>query len=212
MTNAVSIDARPLYHRASCAVIGLSSSAVRRMVPVGTAAIDTPFRIASLTKPVTATATVLAAQRAGVELDRPVIEVLPNLRDDWRADERLTITDVLSQTSGLASTVAADAIARLGNSERAIMDAARLVVRAGSARAPGDLWEYYNGNYFLAGAIVTTLTGRTFECALTDLVLRPWGLRTPRSKPRPTSHPAWTGAAYSRRHPMRTGDGLERVS
>ena len=176
MPDALSIDLRPLSRVASCAVVGISSGGVRRAVPVGTAAIDTPFRIASLTKAVTAVATVLAAQRAGVELDTPVIEVLPVLRDDWAADERLTVAEVLSQTSGLASTVAADDIARLGDSESAITDAARLVVRAGSARPPGQAWEYYNGNYFLAGAITATLTGTTFEDALAESVLRPWGM------------------------------------
>jgi D-alanyl-D-alanine carboxypeptidase len=176
MSDALSIDLRALSRVASCAVVGISSSGVRRALPVGTAAFDTPFRIASLTKPVTAVATVLAARRVGVELDTPVVEVVPDLRDDWAADERLTVAEVLSQTSGLASTVAADDVARLGDSESAITDAARLVVRAGSARPPGEVWEYYNGNYFLAGAITATLTGTSFEEALAESVLRPWGL------------------------------------
>lgn len=56
------------------------------------------------------------------------------------------------------------------------METARLVVRAGSARPLGRRWEYYNGNYFLAGAVIAALMDTTYEGALDELVLRPWGL------------------------------------
>lgn len=176
MTDGPTINATPLDDIASVAVVGVSFTGRRRVKPVGTATSDTPFRIASLTKPLTAAATVLAARGAGIELDTPVIEVMPHLHNDWAADQRLTIAQVLSQTSGLAPTVDSNDVARLGDSESATTDAARLVVRAGSVRPPGRSWEYYNGNYFLAGAITATLTGTTFEDALADSILRPWGL------------------------------------
>lgn len=176
MTDSPTINATSLDDIASVAVVGVSITGRRRVSPVGTATSTTAFRIASLTKPFTAAATVVAARRAGVELDTPVIEVMRHLRNDWAADQRLTIAQVLSQTSGLAPTVTSDDVARLGGSESAITDAARLVVRAGSVRSPGRSWEYYNGNYFLAGAITATLTDRDFEDALADSVLRPWGL------------------------------------
>ena len=46
----------------------------------------------------------------------------------------------------------------------------------GSKRAPGQRWEYYNGNYFLAGAVIEELAGVSYESALLELVLDPSGL------------------------------------
>lgn len=146
------------------------------MAPIGTASGDTSFRIASLTKPLTAAAAVLATQRAGVRLDTPVRDVLPELQGDWVADKHLTIAEVLSQTSGLAATLTAEDILQLGDDNRVSAEAARLVVRAGNARPPGRRWEYYNGDYFLAGAVIAALTHMTYEDALDHLILRPWGL------------------------------------
>lgn len=145
-------------------------------MPIGMATSDTSFRIASLTKPLTAVAAVRAAQRAGVGLKTPVLTVLPELQTDWAADQRVTIAHVLSQTSGLAATVSANDISRLGDDESVVLEAARLVVRAGSERAPGKEWEYYNGNYFLAGAVIAALTRKTYENSIDELILRPAGL------------------------------------
>lgn len=146
---------------------------------VGTSA-DTPraarFRIASLTKAFTAVATIRAARAAGVDLDAPVVEVLPEFRPYWRADERITISHLLAQTSGLAATLEGADVARLGGGGDALLEAARLTIGQGSSRVPGGRWEYYNGNYFLAGALTGALAGSSYEDALCDLVLIPWGL------------------------------------
>lgn len=171
-------DLEPLRHAARCAVAASSVGGVRRQASVGTAGLDTAFRIASLTKPLTAVATVLAARRSGVGLDTQVLDVLPDLRDDWAAERQLTIGEVLAQMSGLAATVTAADVLGLGDSDAVTSETARLVVRAGSARQPGRRWEYYNGNYFLAGAVIAALTEATYEDALDDLVVRPWGLRS----------------------------------
>jgi len=176
-------DLDALRRTARCAVVASSVGGVRRQASVGSATVDTAFRIASLTKPLTAVGTLLASRRSGVRLDTRVLDVLPGLRDDWAADRHLTIGEVLAQTSGLASTVTADDVLRLGESDDVTWETARLVVRAGSARPPGLRWEYYNGNYFLAGAVVAALTEATYEAALDDLVLRPWGLRSTSFRP-----------------------------
>lgn len=176
VTDLASLDLNALTHIAGLAVVASSRRGTRQVAPIGETALVTPFRIASLTKPLTAVATVLAARQRQVSLDTPVIDVLPALRGDWSADKNLTISEVLSQTSGLASTVTADEVLRLGDSDSVTLETARLVVRAGRARPPGRRWEYYNGNYFLAGAVIAALMDTTYEAALADLVLRPWQL------------------------------------
>lgn len=176
VTDLNGLDLDPLRHVARCAVVAVSVGGGRQVVPLGTAVRDTSFRIASLTKALTAASAVLATQRAGLGLDTHVLDVLPELQGDWVANRHLTIAEVLSQTSGLAATVTAEDILQLGDDDTVSTQAARLVVRAGNVRLPGRLWEYYNGNYFLAGAVIAALTRMTYEDALDQLILRPWGL------------------------------------
>jgi CubicO group peptidase (beta-lactamase class C family) len=170
------IDVETLRSAAACAVVGVSADGIRTAGQVGQATVDSPFRVASLTKPLTAVGVVLATGGAGITLETPVFDVLAGIRANWKADHTLTIADVLSQTSGLASTVTAADVASLGDGDDALLPAAQLVVSAGNARPRAMLWEYYNGNYFLAGAVLAALTGMSYEQAMQELVLRPWGL------------------------------------
>lgn len=67
-------------------------------------------------------------------------------------------------------------MAALGDRSDALQEGARLVVQAGSERPPGERWSYYNGNYFLLGAILSAISDTSFENVLTRVLLRPWGL------------------------------------
>ncbi|WP_169787631.1 serine hydrolase domain-containing protein [Luteipulveratus mongoliensis] len=137
---------------------------------------ETPFRIASLTKTLTSAATVLTARAAGRSLDEPLAELMPELVAISRAATRLTLADLLAQVSGLRESVDSDAVAALGDGDDALASAARLVIEAGRDEAPGERWSYYNGNYFLAGAALARLAGSSYEDALQQHVLKPWGL------------------------------------
>jgi CubicO group peptidase (beta-lactamase class C family) len=175
---AWSLVSRRLGEAASAAVVAVSVAGEREVFPLGSSdpRPDATFRIASLTKPFVAVATVLAARRQQLSLEMPAIDLLSELAGDWAASPDVTVAHLLSQTSGLAPTVSADQVAALGSGEETALETARLVVQAGNARSPGQAWEYYNGNYFLAGAILATLTGFALEAALAAEVLAPWAL------------------------------------
>ncbi|MBX7555710.1 serine hydrolase domain-containing protein [Streptomyces sp. NPDC004232] len=151
------------------------------------------FRIASLTKVFTSTALVRTLRDKGVPLDTPVVELLPCLAPDWRADESLTIEQILGQVSGLRESVDAATVKVLGNGDGALLEAARLVVRAGNEQKPGERWSYYNGNYFLAGSVLAALSGTTFESALKGNLLAPWGLARTGFETSAASVTGWNG-------------------
>lgn len=144
---------------------------------------DTAFRIASLTKPITAAATVLAFEDRGLPLETPLLDLLPALERDWNAEGRLSAAQVLGQVSGLRESVDASEMATLGEGDGALLEGARRVVRAGQEETPGRRWSYYNGNYVLAGAALAALTEATYEDAVDRMVLTPWSLT------RTTFHP-----------------------
>jgi D-alanyl-D-alanine carboxypeptidase len=159
-------------------IAGVSNRGVRTMTAGGTTPVTrlSAYRIASLTKTFTSAATVLALAERAIPLSTPAVELLPSLAPDWRADRAITVEQLLGQIAGLRESVDGAAVAALGDGPDAIQEGARLVVRAGSDRAPGDRWSYYNGNYFLAGAILAGVTGVSYEDALAGALLRPWGL------------------------------------
>lgn len=178
-------DGRVLADRLSAAAVpGLSAGTSQHGARAFAGEGDRPgagraqYRIGSLTKPFTAAALVLALAGRGIPLSVPAVELLPPLAADWRADPAITVGQLLGQVSGLRQAVnsAALAAAGIGDGTRAVEEAARLVVLAGSEQAPGQRWAYYNGNYFLAGAVLEAVTGVTYEEAVEQAVIRPWGL------------------------------------
>lgn len=156
---------------------GMSAEGSRTTATLGPDPVtaESCFRIASLTKVFTSVALLRTLRDKGVPLDTPVVELLPGLAPDWRADRSITVEQILGQVSGLRESVDGATAAALGDGDGALLEAARLVVLAGNEREPGRRWSYYNGNYFLAGSVLATLNGTTYESALEGNLLAPWG-------------------------------------
>jgi D-alanyl-D-alanine carboxypeptidase len=158
--------------------LGVSHNGLRSVVSGGRSpvAVSAPYRIASLTKPFTSAAVVLAFTAQDIPLSTPAIELLPALAPDWEADPAISVAQLLGQVAGLRAAVDGVDVSRMGNGPDAVSDAARLVVQAGSDRVPGERWSYYNGNYFLLGAVLSAVTGVSYEEAVTQTLLVPWEL------------------------------------
>ena len=208
------LDKQVRLHGVPAVVAGLSTMGTRCVATRGAVQVtsDSCFRIASLTKAFTSTALVMTLQERDVPLSTPAIELLPHLAPDWQADTSLTVEQILGQVSGLRESVDSTAVADLGDGRHALNEAARLVVRAGNEHEPGAHWSYYNGNYFLAGAILAALDGASYETALQKKLLEPWHLfRTSFDAPR-DSVTGWEGSTELPRsdypHSRRPSGGL----
>ncbi|MFI6048898.1 serine hydrolase domain-containing protein [Streptomyces violascens] len=179
---------------------GSSVAGARTTATLGpdTVTTESCFRIASLTKVFTSTALLRTLREKSVPLDTPVVELLPGLAPDWRADRRITVEQILGQVSGLRESVDGATAAALGDGDGALLEAARLVVRAGNEREPGRRWSYYNGNYFLAGSILASLNGTTYESALEGNLLGPWGFARTGFETPATSVTGWSGTTHLR--------------
>lgn len=134
---------------------------------------DTPMAIASLSKSVTSLAVMRLVERGKVELDRPVRRYLPEFRMADPRAARITVRQLLDQTSGMADTsfrekslpqpqTLAGAVARLRT--------ARL------ATEPGTAFSYHNTNYQVAARLVEVVSGRRFADQLQATVFGPLGM------------------------------------
>lgn len=131
---------------------------------------DTLFQIGSTAKLHTA-ALVLGLADAGlVDLDRPVIGYLPEVR--FPGAEVLTPRHLLSMTSGLDN----GPYVHTGRGDDAVERLVALLSGTPQLFPPGAMWSYNNAGYCVLGRIVEVLRGMPYGTALrTDLAV-PLGL------------------------------------
>lgn len=146
------------------------------------------FRIASLSKPVTAVAILRLAELGLLQLDDPVLNVLTHY-EEWIAahadsfDERwrsVTVRHLLQHRGGWDRDVSFDAMFKpvefareTGTPPPATPDA---VIRAMLKRPldfePGQRYAYSNFGYCLLGRVVETVTKESYQAWVTENVLQ----------------------------------------
>jgi CubicO group peptidase (beta-lactamase class C family) len=133
----------------------------------------TLFRIGSLTKPFTATATMALVEHDKLALTDAVCKYVQSCPTEWSS---VQISHLLSHTSGipdLFGDVAAVPIERT----RAAIDAA--VQAAHNTRldsAAGTTYAYSNFNYMLLGYIIEVASGQLWFDVVRERILKPAGL------------------------------------
>ena len=135
------------------------------------------FRIASITKTYLA-ALVLTLEADGLlSVDDPVASHLPDLG----IDERITISHLLTHSSGLADHWAASQIASENCAPCSFTpeELVALIDVAHPTFGPGSHWAYSNTGYVILGMIVEAVTGNDLAGELRGRVLDPAG--TPQS-------------------------------
>jgi CubicO group peptidase (beta-lactamase class C family) len=138
---------------------------------------ETTFRIASITKPFTATLALYLALSHAVDFAEQVPAPEPDV----------TVRHLLAHLGGFESE--AGDLARFGDEDDALTRLATELLRQRQLVPPGELWSYCNAGYWLLGWFLAQRAGSSFEDALTDWVLRPLGLsRTGFGPPEATGH------------------------
>lgn len=123
--------------------------------------VATRFRIASVTKPMTATV-VLAL----LDLDEPT--------GLWPDEVR--VRHLLSHTSGFDCELPGGDYARFGDADAALAACVAELGNIPRLAEIDDIWSYANSGYWLAGLLAAERAGTTFEEALSARVLGPAGL------------------------------------
>ncbi len=147
------------------------------------AAIDarTGFRLASVTKQLTAAAIVLLVRDGKLRYDEPLTEALPGFPAYGRG---VTIRHLLSHTSGLPDyeqlmDEAEKAGAPAWSHDRQIRDdeVLGLLEKATAGRfAPGSRWAYSNSGYVVLGLIAARAGERPFGDVLRERIFAPLGM------------------------------------
>ncbi|WP_248962064.1 serine hydrolase domain-containing protein [Sphaerisporangium perillae] len=163
---------------------------------------DAIFRIASVTKPVTAAAAMILVEECRLRLDDPVDELLPELADrkvlrrpDGPLDDTvpahrpITLRDLLTYRMGLGAVMAppgAYPIQRAMNEaglspgpEAAPIEPDEWMKRLGDlplVHQPGEKWMYHTGSDVL-GVLMARAIGRPLEEFLKERLFGPLGMK-----------------------------------
>jgi len=141
----------------------------------------TGFRLASVTKPFTATAVMLLVRDGKLRYDTLLSDVFPSFPAYGRG---ITIRHLLTHTSGLPDYEELMAVAEKGGAarwtaERQIRDDEVLTLLRGATSgrfAPGTGWAYSNSGYVLLGLVVARVSGLRFGDFLAKRIFRPLGM------------------------------------
>jgi len=163
---------------------------------------DTIFRIASMTKPITAAATLILVEQCKLRLDDPVDDLLPELAnrrvlksvegpvdDTVPAKRPVSARDLLTFTFGLGAVMVwpprhpiQKAMAEAGLAPGPFqpdLSADDFMKRLGSVPLiyqPGERWLYHTGADVL-GVLIARASGQSFGDFLRDHLFEPLGMR-----------------------------------
>jgi CubicO group peptidase (beta-lactamase class C family) len=165
---------------------------------------DTIFRIASMTKPITAAAAMILVEECKLRLDDPVDRLLPELADrrvlkrlegpldDTEPAQRpITLRDLLSFRMGFGivmappgtypiQTAVADLLLGQGMTRPSLPPAPdEWIRRFGTLplmHQPGEKWMYHTGSDVL-GVLIARASGQPFDAFLQDRIFTPLGMK-----------------------------------
>ncbi len=140
---------------------------------------ESPFKIASLTKPITAIATIQLMEKKVISLDKPVSQYLDNLPKEWNL---ITVRQLLGHTSGLADYFQSPDWSwrnswRLDLSHEEFI---KMNEKSPMLFKPGEKMQYCNTNYYLLGMLIEKVTGKSYAEYLADNIFKPLAMANSR--------------------------------
>ena len=188
------------------AVVGRASGTLatvavgqRTLDPATPMTADTVFRIASMTKPITAMGVMMLLDDGKIaSIDDPVEKYLPEFRGQMLVKSRtpttltlvkperpITLKDLLTHTSGLPGSYPPGIAARYNKRTLTLAETTLAISQQPLQFAPGSKWSYCNAGIDTLGRVVEVASGKSYEAFLQERLFKPLGMRDTTSKPTP---------------------------
>jgi CubicO group peptidase (beta-lactamase class C family) len=139
-------------------------------------AADTKFRLASVTKQFTSMLIMQLVEQGKIKLDGKLGDYLPYYRRD--VGDKVTIHQLLNHTSGIPSYTDQPGFMMSGdvNKPTTVTDFVINYASGELAYEPGTEYRYNNSAYYILGAIIEQITGKTYAQVLKENILDPLGM------------------------------------
>ncbi len=164
--------------------VGLQKIETKQAMPK-----DALFRIASMTKPITAIGIMILQEEGKLSVDDPVEKHLPEFRGQRIVASRdgdsvtlkkplriITIRDLLTHTSGLPGGFPPGLADLYATRQRTLAEAVLVSSQQPLDFEPGSKWAYCNAGIDTLGRIIEVTSGQSFEEFLAARVFRPLGM------------------------------------
>jgi CubicO group peptidase (beta-lactamase class C family) len=144
---------------------------------------DTLFWIASMTKPITATAIMMLRDEGKLSIEDAVEKHLPEFKNQRLTETKsdgnvtlkrparaVTLKDLLTHTSGIADAPST-------GRDLSLSELVLLYSQQPLKSEPGSKWEYNNPGINTLGRVVEVVSGETFESFLQKRIFKPLGMK-----------------------------------
>jgi CubicO group peptidase (beta-lactamase class C family) len=144
---------------------------------------QTSFRLASVSKTLTALAIMQLVEAGKVELDVPVTRYLPWFRvaiETLSAPDEssaITVRHLLYHTSGIPQSAGNDNFYNGDSSDTALEQNVRQLAEVALNRPVGTTYQYANLNYDVLGLIVQTVSGQSYETYIQEYIFTPLAMQ-----------------------------------
>jgi CubicO group peptidase (beta-lactamase class C family) len=136
----------------------------------------TPFLLGSTSKSFTALAAMQLVDAGRLDLDASARRYVPEFQlADQRATDRITVRQVLQQTTGMPATAGGPIVRSAADGTA--LEALHELQGTTLVTPPGTAFEYSNGNYVLAGLIVERASGEPHAQYVQRHIFTPLGMR-----------------------------------
>ena len=159
---------------------------------------DTLFRIASMTKPITAMAVLMLQEDGKLSVEDPVEKYLPEFTGQrlvtakdggtltlGKPKRPITLRDLLTHTSGLPGGYPAGLGDVYGQRSRTLADTTLVVSQQPLDFEPGSKWSYCNAGIDTLGRVVEVVSGVSYEGFLQARLFGPLGMTDTTFAPTP---------------------------
>lgn len=171
---------------ASLDTVGYSDLATKKPMRA-----DDMFWIASMTKPMTATAIMMLQDESKLSVEDPVEKYLPEFKNQWlidtqskdkmtlkRPERPITLRDLLTHTSGLGNVPTPRYDCSLAELAMAYSQQPLLF-------PPGSKWQYSNQGINTLGRIVEVVSGKSYAAFMQERIFNPLGMKDTTFHPTP---------------------------
>ncbi|CAM3573947.1 serine hydrolase [Kibdelosporangium persicum] len=134
---------------------------------------DSLFQIGSISKVWTATVVMQLVDEGLIDLDAPIVDLLPELKlADPVTTSKVTMRHLLTHTSGIDGDVFTDT----GRGDDCLEKYVAALADEAQNHPLGATWSYCNSGFSLAGRVIEKLTGTTWDAAMKERLFVRLGL------------------------------------
>jgi D-alanyl-D-alanine carboxypeptidase len=135
---------------------------------------EMPFHLASLTKPLTATAILMLEEAGQLALDDPLTRFLP---DYPLGKTIITLEHLLTHTSGVKNYTELPEWWAVHRQDFSVHELIGLFSSKPRVSAPGTRWAYNNSGYALLGAVIEKISEKPYGQFIEERIFAPLGMQ-----------------------------------